>query len=88
MVIITLSSSLYIRISPNISYILNLYFMLIENGSSMAAPKWWEERLCGLAGSVLDHRLLPPCSNLGGGISEGCFIFDFASLPLEVPRPI
>ena len=29
-----------------------------------------------------------PCSNLGVGISEGCFVFDFASLPLEVARPI
>jgi len=27
-------------------------------------------------------------SNLGVGISEGCFIFDFASLRLEVARPI
>ena len=26
--------------------------------------------------------------NLGVGISEQCFIFDFASLPLEVTRPI
>jgi len=29
-----------------------------------------------------------PCSNLGVGISEGCFVFDFTSLPLEVARPI
>jgi len=29
-----------------------------------------------------------PRSNLGVGISEGCFIFHFASLPLEVARPI
>jgi len=29
-----------------------------------------------------------PCSNLGMVISEECFIFDFASLPLEVARPI
>jgi len=36
------------------------------------------------SGSVLDYRLLPPCSNLGVGISEGCFVFDFTSLPLEV----
>ena len=27
-------------------------------------------------------------SNLGRGIFQGCFIFDFASLPLEVARPI
>ena len=29
-----------------------------------------------------------PCSNPGEGISAGCFIFDFTSLPLEVTRPI
>ena len=29
-----------------------------------------------------------PCSNLGVGMSEGCFIFNFASLPSEVARPI
>jgi len=29
-----------------------------------------------------------PCSNLRVGISEGCFIFHFASLLLEVARPI
>ena len=28
------------------------------------------------------------CSNLGVGISEGCFVFDFASLQLEVVRSI
>ena len=28
------------------------------------------------------------CQNLGVGISEGCFIFDSASLHLEVARPI
>ena len=32
---------------------------------------------------MLDHRSLPPCSNLSMGIPEGCFILDFASLPLE-----
>jgi len=42
----------------------------------------------GLVGRALDHRLLPPSSNLGVGISKACFIFDFASLPLEVARPI
>ena len=33
-----------------------------------------------------DHYHLS--SNLGVGISEGCVIFDLASLPLEVARPI
>jgi len=44
----------------------------------------------GLRGLVVacwtDHY--HPCSNLGVGISEGCFIFDFASLLLEITRPI
>jgi len=44
--------------------------------------------LCGPAVAcwITDHY--HPCSNLGMGISEGCFILDFASLPLEVSRPI
>ena len=37
----------------------------------MGAPAW-----------STDHYHLS--SNLGVGISEGCFIFDFASLPSEV----
>jgi len=40
--------------------------------------------LLSSSGSALDHRSLLLCSNLGMGISEGCFIFDFTSLPLEV----
>ena len=39
-----------------------------------------------VARQTTDHYHLS--SNLGVGISEGCFIFDFASLPLEVARPI
>jgi len=35
---------------------------------------------------ITDHH--HPCLKLGMGISEGCFIFDFTSLPLEVARPI
>jgi len=33
-----------------------------------------------------DHYHL--CSNPGVSISEGCFVFHFVSLPLEVARPI
>ena len=40
------------------------------------------------SGSMLDHRSLPLCSNPGMGISEGCFIFDFTSLSLEVAQPM
>ena len=35
---------------------------------------------------ITDHY--HPCSNLGLGKSEECFIFDFASLPLGIARPI
>ena len=45
-------------------------------------------RLLGLTAIVhwiTDHYRLS--SNLGVGISEGCFIFEFASLPSEVDRP-
>jgi len=43
-------------------------------------------RLRGLTDSMLDHRSLS--LHLRMGISEGCFIFDFVSLPLEVAQPI
>ena len=45
-------------------------------------------RLRGLAVACWTTDHYHPCSNLGVGISEGCFIFDFASLPLKVARPI
>ena len=35
---------------------------------------------------ITDHY--HPCSNPGVGISEGCFVFHFVSLHLEVARPI
>ena len=47
--------------------------------SFQRAPPW-------SSSSVLDHRSLPQCSNPIVGISEGFFIFDFTSLPLEVVR--
>jgi len=50
-------------------------FCLRVHLSLKQAPLW-------SSSSVLDHRSLPPCSNLGVGISEGCFIFDLAALPL------
>ena len=43
----------------------------------------------GIAGSAFDLRsLYQLSSNLGVGISEGCFISNFASLTLEVAPPI
>ena len=35
---------------------------------------------------ITDHY--HPCSNLGVVIPGGCFIFELASLPLEVAQPI
>ena len=43
-------------------------------------------RLRGLGLACLITDYSHPCSNPGVGISEGCFIFDFASLHLEVAR--
>ena len=45
-------------------------------------------RLRGLAVACWTTDHYHPCSNPGVGISEGCFVFDFASLPLEVAQPI
>ena len=45
-------------------------------------------RLRGLAVACWTTDHYHPCSNLGVGISEGCFIFDFSSLPSDVARPI
>ena len=45
-------------------------------------------RLRGLAAVCWPTDYYHPCSNLDVGITEVCFIFDFASLPLEVARPI
>ena len=45
-------------------------------------------RLRGLAEACLTIDHYHPCSNSGVGISEGCLIFHFVSLPLEVLRPI
>jgi len=47
----------------------------------------WPGRHRGLAVAWWTTNHYHPCANLGVGISEGCFIFDFASLPLEIARP-
>ena len=49
---------------------------------------WTHVRFRGLAVACWTTYQYHPCSNLGVDISEGCFIFDFASLPLDVARPI
>ena len=45
-------------------------------------------RLHGLAVVCWTTDHYHPCSNPSVGISEGCFVFHFISLPLEVARPI
>jgi len=48
----------------------------------------YKGRLRGLAVACRNTDHYHPCSNPGVGISEGCFVFHFVSLPLEVARPI
>ena len=57
-----------------------LYVTLTENRN-------WG-RLRGLAVACWTTNHYHPCSNLSVGIFEGCFVFDFVSLPSEVARPI
>ena len=52
--------------------------------SSCSLDKWG--RLRDLVGSTLDHYHLS--SNLGVGISEGCFVFEIVLLNFEVVRAI
>ena len=55
-------------------------------------PAWIQQslkgRLRGLAVACWTTDHYHPCSNLGVGISEGCFIFYFAPLLLKLARPI
>jgi len=45
-------------------------------------------RLRGLAVACWTTDHYHPCLTPGVGISGGCFVFHFVSLPLEVARPI
>ena len=45
-------------------------------------------RLRGLAVACWTTDHYHACSNPGVGISEGCFIFEFSSLPLDVAWPV
>ena len=49
---------------------------------------YFHGRLRGLAVACWTTDHYHPCSNLDVGISEGCFIFDFTSLPVEVAGAI
>ena len=70
----------------------DLYIVFMK--CSHALHEYWVHEWCGfmnrtIAGCTLDHRLLNHLSlNFSVGISERCFIFDFAQLPLEVARSI
>jgi len=54
--------------------------MICYNLSDIICPR------TSLVARTTDHYHLS--SNLAVGISEGCFIIDFASIALEVARPI
>jgi len=60
-----------------ITFVTNAVFVIAIKG-----------RLRGIAVTcwIIDHY--HPCSNLGVIISEGCFIFDLASLHLETSRSV
>ena len=47
-----------------------------------ANPACWYVHLHGITGSTVSHRYIPDM------LYQKCFIFHFASLPLEVARPI
>jgi len=79
------------------SFIQQLFFSFLEGIVTMQSSTiYWYGRSFQLGARSL--RVLAvacwttnhyhPCSNLGVGISEGCFVFHFVSLPLEVTRPI
>ena len=69
------------RVTEEAQYSLYYYNMITFSISYIG-------RLRGLAVAFWTTDHYHPCSNLGVGTSEGCFIFDFAPLPLEVARPI
>jgi len=67
----------------HIKYKLKTNVGLLSSGGSAS-----QGRLCGLAVECWTTDHYHPCSNPGVGISEGCFVFRFVSLPLEVAQPI
>ena len=62
-------------------------WILVMNQISLLPWRIWG-RLRGLTVACWTTDHYHPCSNPGVAMSEGCFIFDFASLSLEVARPI
>ena len=68
--------------------LLSLLIYVVQINTLVHASVLMKGRLRGLAVAcwTTDHYHL--CSNPGVGISEGCFVFHFVSLPLEGARPI
>ena len=69
--------------------------LLIEQGKShakfgdLSEEIFWVSTLYSNRDEVFLLRYIPsPLPNFGRAISEGRFILDFASLPLEIARPI
>ena len=77
---IYISTYLPIYLSFYLSSLPPLSADLVLSGSS--------GRLHGLTGSAVGHRSITTGFKPGRAMSEGCFIFHFDSLPLEVARPI
>ena len=67
------------------SMLLGIYILVLE---LIKQHTHTQGLLRGLAVACWITDRYHPCSNLDVGISEGCFILDFASLPLQVARPI
>jgi len=74
---------LFIQLSQEWPQFRKLYQYILYYFSSE-----WSGRLRRLAVACWTTDHYHPCSDLGVGISEGCFTFDFASLRLEVARLI
>ena len=68
--------------------LLNCLTFLQTFNIRVASPTRSRWRLRGLAVACWTTAHYHRCSNLGVGISKGCFIFDFTALPSEVARPI
>ena len=76
--------TLYIWLHPNCNSL--LYGISDYNTNHLQRIQ--KGRLRGLAVACWTTDHYHPCSNPGVDISEGCFVFDIASLPLEFARPI
>ena len=81
-------SPMYFRVNTLRGWAQRLILLGCSKGVSSFTSPHYVERLRGLAVACWTTDHYHPCSNLGVGISEGCFVFHFTSFPLEVARPI